>query len=160
MSFKIVQTRESDKAKKLSVIPYLWENDGQMQWPANTRQISQSKFNVMASDANSVPPEDWPYYKCTVKRDNLNHVDAVAMLKEMSGQSDTQASDNDMMPPLLSVQKRNSTRPSASVANFREMVKICFCFYQSFEKCLCFDYFSMFFLQIFRSRVIYTRIDF
>lgn len=89
MSFKIVQTRENNGAKKLSVIPHLWEKDGHMQWPESSRQISQPKFNAMANDAESVPPKDWLQYKCTVKRTNLSYADAMAVLKEMSGQSDT-----------------------------------------------------------------------
>lgn len=122
MSFKIVQTRESNGSKKLSVIPYLWEKNGQMHWPESSRQISQSKFNLMSHDANSVPPKDWPQYNCTVKRANLSYADAMSVLKEMSGQSDTAASDIEQMPPPLSVQKRNTARQLPSIANFREMV--------------------------------------
>lgn len=124
MSFKIVQTRETNGSKKLSVIPYLWEENGQMRWPESNRQISQSKFNVLSADANSVPPQEWPAFKCKVKRDNLSHADAMTILKEMSGQSDTQASENDMPPPPSIENKRHSTRrrPVACVANFREMV--------------------------------------
>lgn len=122
MSFKVVQTTETNGAKKLSVIPHLWENNGQMQWPLNTRQISQTKFNALSADANSVAPPEWGHYNCTVKHVNLSYTSAMAKMKEMSDQSDTQASDSDTMPPPISVQMRNATRPTISIANFREMV--------------------------------------
>lgn len=143
MSFKIVQTRETNGAKKLSVIPSLWEKNGQMQWPASTKQITQTKFNVMSQDANSVPPPEWPHFKCTMKREVQIHADAVAIMKEMSGESDTQPSDSDAMPPPPpppSVQKRNAAlqKKQIPVANFQEMVKKCVLFLP------CFDHFNFF----------------
>lgn len=130
MPFKIVQTREGAAGeKKLSVIPAGWEKDGKMKWPLNAKQISQIKFNTMTQDASSVPPSDWSSFKCTVKRIIETYPEAMATMKLMSGESDTQPSDNDSMrPPAntvpISVQKREASRHKKTfpVADFRNMV--------------------------------------
>lgn len=130
--FKIVQTKESG-SKKLTIIPQAWEKNERLKWP-KSGSISQTKFNKLLMDPNSVPPVEWNEYKCTLKRANLSMADAKLQLNEMFAQSDTHpSSDSEMMKPPPSQPQSIAKRMNADkkkhveVANFQKMV--CAIFY-------------------------------
>lgn len=139
MSFKIVQTKEGGGSKRLSIVPSAWVierrvDDGTsettVKWPKPGME-TQKTFNQMIKDANCSPKTKWPEYKCTLKRSDLTHAQALKIVGEMSGRSDTQASDSEFVVPITppSTTKRMTTageKKMIPIANFCSMVCV-FC---------------------------------
>lgn len=134
MSFKVVQTKENGGVK-LSIVPSTWviersTNGGikelALKWP-NQGAVSQHKFEQMKKDATCLPMDDWPNYKCTLKRWDLTYAEALKEVGIMSGNSDTAASESEnqadtFIPSSITKRMTAGERKLVAVANFRSMV--------------------------------------
>lgn len=133
MPFKIIQTKERGNIL-LSVVPDCWELDGIVKWPQSGK-IKISTFIAMQRDENSLPGIDWVDVKCRLKRQCATYEEAVKQSKEMSDQSDTEASDA-MPPPVVLPPKRKmvdrKTIGRAPVTDFGDLVSNFFDFLRNY----------------------------
>lgn len=120
MPFKLVQTKEKSRIL-LSIVPQRWEANNTLKWP-KTGQVKKSEFNSMLRDENSSPGENWMEVNCRVKRVCSAYAEALALSKEMSDKSDTDASD--AMPPPALPAKRKTFPFRAPATDFNDVVSI------------------------------------
>lgn len=107
MSFKIVQT-VGKKGKENFYVPAAWEMNSMVAWPPSN--FPATRFKPLQNDPNSVPPDEWAYYKCVVKQVGIQTVgEAKKLVNSMMEGTSTSTSDDE---DLTRLRKRAMPMPS------------------------------------------------